>query len=95
MRKEENAINTNSGVIGFLKKHTIIFMFLRELARIVGDFPKMLRVVKSKSYFPEKERKRYMNRLMDNLLWLIRYWETNQFYNMYGFNVVEGILKSM
>lgn len=49
-------MNTNSGFIGFLKKHTIIYLLLREPARIVVDFPKMLRVVRSESYFPEKKK---------------------------------------
>lgn len=83
-------MNTNSGVIGFLKEHTIIYLLLREPARIVVDFPKIFNVVRSKSYFPEKKRKNYMNRVMDNLIWLIRYRETNQFYNLYGFDVAEG-----
>ena len=90
-------MNTNSGFIGFLKEHTIIYLLLREPARIVVDFPKMLSVVRSESYFPEKERKSYIKRLMDNLAWLFKYREANHFYNMYGFDVVGGevIPKSM
>lgn len=81
-------MNTNSGFIGFLKEHTIIYLLLREPARIVVDFPKVLSVVRSESYFPEKERKSYLKRLMDNLAWLFKYREANYFYNMYGFDVV-------
>ena len=87
-------MNTNSGVIGFLKEHTIIYLLLRGPARIVVDFPKIFRVVRCKSYFPEKKRKRPMKRLMENLVWLIRYREANQFYNAYGFDVANGGAKS-
>ena len=89
-------MNTNNGFISFLKEHTIIYLLLREPARIVVDFSKMLRVVRSEPYYPEKARKSYIKRLMDNLAWLFKCREANHFYNMYGFDVVwGGIPKSM
>ena len=40
-----------------------------------------------KSYFPEKKRKNYINRIFDNLLWLIKNCEINNFYTLYGLDL--------
>lgn len=45
-------------------------------------------ITKEKSYYPEKGRKSYFKRLNENFRWLIRYGTPNEFYNLYGFDIV-------
>lgn len=55
---------------------------------VTYDLPRTLRIAKSSSYYPESQRKPFIRRLCDNLVWLIKYGESNGFYNLYGFDIV-------
>ena len=71
----------------FIKNHTILYLMVKKPAKIVLGFPQILKIVKEESYFPEQERKSYLVRLIDNIIWLLKYREANRFYNLYGLDV--------
>lgn len=77
-------------IMSFMKNHTVLYLLLKEPAKIVSGFPKALKVIKEESYFPEKKRKAYLVRLIDNIIWLLKHREANRFYNSYGFDVRGG-----
>lgn len=83
-------MNTDRGVLGFLKSHTLIYLLLKEPGRIIIDFPKAIRIANKPTYYDEWQRKSYMERLLDNLKWLFKYHEANKFYTLYGLDTVEG-----
>lgn len=69
---------------------------LKEIYRVFRDvllFPKNLlrtgKMVNSVTYYPEKERKSKGRRLMENILYLLKYHEVNIYYNSYGLDVKE------
>lgn len=82
-------MNENRKIFRFLKDHTILYLLIKEPAKIVLDFPKMLKVIDSPSYFPEKERKTRLVRFAENTAWLLKYHEANCFYNLYGLDIKE------
>ena len=47
-------------------------------------------IIKSKSYYPEFERKTKASMFLDNLVWLLKYGEGNDFYNLYGFDIKDS-----
>ncbi|WP_394917633.1 sugar-transfer associated ATP-grasp domain-containing protein [uncultured Robinsoniella sp.] len=74
-------------IFDLTKNHTILYLILREPARIFFGLPKIPRIAKEQSYFPEKKRKSYLTRLFENYLWLLKNRESNAFYNLYGFDI--------
>lgn len=52
--------------------------------------PKGLKQANKPSYFPEKERKKWIVRVKDNLVWLFRYKEVNKFYTLYGLDIKDA-----
>ncbi len=68
-------------------KERLLYKIFREPGRIVFGFPVVIKVVSEKSYFPEMKRKKYLTRLLENIAWLIKYREANNFYNIYGLDV--------
>lgn len=47
-----------------------------------------IQIADAESYFPEMQRKSRAKRIVENLSWLARYKEVNDFYNLYGFDIV-------
>jgi len=50
-------------------------------------FNRAIAVSKDDSYFPEMKRKPLVKREIENLCWLAKYHEVNDFYNLYGFDI--------
>ena len=70
-----------------LKEHTLLYLVLRKPYWIIINFPKCIKVASESSYFPELQRKSYIRRLMDLIVWFVKYNEVNHFYNLYGFDI--------
>lgn len=60
------------------------------IKRIINWF-KIPIILKEKTYYPEKERKDFLKRYTENLIWIMKYVELNRFYNLYGFDVKSEI----
>lgn len=56
---------------------------------VIRAFRKVFANAKAISYFPEGERKPYLQRLADNLIYLFQYRSVNDFYLLYGFDLQE------
>lgn len=65
--------------------------FLRFLPRRLGVIQNLVRdPVLSRSYYPDEPRKSKFRILLDNLWWLLRYQEANDFYYCYGLDRKNG-----
>ena len=67
---------------------------LIELVRIVkkpldclSGIPGSVKAAKADTYYPEKARKPFLQRLGDNAAWLVKYQEANRFYTLYGLDL--------
>lgn len=47
------------------------------------------------SYYPELQRKSEDQRIKENREWAKKYGEPNEFYNLYGLDLVEGVIPQM
>lgn len=74
-----------------IKKNPSIYLFLRKPFLSLTGLTSFFEVVNGQTYYPEKNRKNKSKRIFDNLKWLLKYGEVNQYYNLYGFdcNVVD------
>lgn len=50
-------------------------------------FPMAFRYAMADSYFPEEQRKNVMIRILENVIWVLKYHRANGFYNLYGLDV--------
>lgn len=66
-----------------------IYRFLSIRIKTLKQVPKIKEVVNAESYFPELKRKRKNKRYIDNLKWLLKYHSTNNFYNLYGMDIID------
>lgn len=57
---------------------------------ILRAFRKVLNNAKAESYFPDKERKPYLQKLSENLVYLFKYRSVNDFYLLYGFDAKDA-----
>ncbi|MBQ5367546.1 MAG: hypothetical protein IIU43_08725, partial [Thermoguttaceae bacterium] len=64
-------------IVKTLAKQTKFGKYLKDLKRIK-------RIAESESYFPEKPRKSYCQRVNDLLRWRRKWGEVHNFYNVYG-----------
>ena len=48
---------------------------------------KGIKVSRQETYYPEKIRKSLLNRIVDNIIWIFKYREFNEFYNLYGMDI--------
>lgn len=67
----------------------IVKKIIKYLLRCLRQFPSTVKQASATSYYPEMKRKNYAKRLFENLLWLIKYNEANEFYNLYGFDICD------
>ncbi len=58
---------------------------IRKSVKAVKD---IVGIAKADTYNPNKPRKAFAVRIMDNVLWKLKYHETNRFYNLYNMDVV-------
>lgn len=65
----------------------IIRGIFEPVARVLFALPKAISMASHESFFPEKERKSFVPRLIDNIMWCLRFKEANSFYYLYGFDV--------
>lgn len=72
-----------------MKRSRIKEMLIYPIRIIIG-VPKAFVASYSNSYYPEEKRKKLFVRVVDNFSWLLRYREANRFYNLYGFDLVNG-----
>lgn len=57
-------------------------------ASTAKGFSRLSSIVESDSYYPEKARKKKARRYFDNVVWLFANHEANEFYNLYGMDVL-------
>lgn len=53
----------------------------------IRALPMARKIVSMPSYYPERERKSGVSRLLDNMGWILRRGEVNEFYNLYGLDI--------
>lgn len=64
--------------------------YLKEKGELLQKrIKKVCSFVREESYYPELTRKSSVQRLCDNLWWIMRYGEVNGKYNLYGMDVIE------
>lgn len=56
---------------------------IRKLKRVLSSY---LKIIKGKSYYPERRRKSKIQIILENIIWSIKYREVNDFYFLYGFD---------
>lgn len=56
--------------------------------RFFSELPLVFKILKQKSYFSEQKRKSKWVQFIDNIFWLIKSNEANQFYQLYGLDIV-------
>lgn len=71
----------------FFKEHTLLYVLLRKPYCFFLNFPKCIKVALEASYFPNLQRKTFITRLLDLLIWVIKYNEVNVFYNLYSLDI--------
>lgn len=59
-----------------------------KLCDLIVKIPDAMRIADQPSYYPEQKRKKVLVRRWENLRWLIRYHEINEYYNLYGLDAV-------
>lgn len=63
-----------------------VLYFFRTLQKI----PKAVAAADMPSYYPDRMRKSRGQRVLDNLKWLLKYQEVNDFYTLYGLDLVDS-----
>lgn len=81
-------MNKNSKTYKFVTQNQSVHLISREILWFFRGIPGIIRITNSSSYFPEYDRKKYFNRMFENLKWLLQHHECNEFYNLYGFDVI-------
>ena len=64
------------------------YHFLRATKNVVVGIPAAIKMGMGESYFPEKQSKTTVVKVFDNLGWLLKYHEVNDFYYLYGMDLV-------
>lgn len=64
------------------------YHFLRATKNVVEGVPAAIKRGMGESYFPEKQSKTTVVKVLDNLGWLLKYHEVNDFYYLYGMDLV-------
>lgn len=59
----------------------------RMLKTVIQEWPKAIAQAKDESYFPELDRKPYSQRKKENIAWLLKNYEANVFYTLYGLDI--------
>ncbi len=67
-------------IFGFPKR---ILAFCRTLRKI----PEVKAIANLPCYYPDRSRKKYGQRVKDNIVWLLKYGEINYFYTLYGLDM--------
>lgn len=57
------------------------------ISQIPSNIREIPKIIKSESYYPDKERKSNLNMFFDNLMWIIKNKEANYSYSFYGLDV--------
>lgn len=70
---------------------TFLFKILSRCSGTIHGILDVITIVNSPSYYPEKKRKSYWRRLLDNVLWVIKYHCSNCYYNLYGQDIVDNV----
>lgn len=72
-------------------------MILKKLLMLIkykiGNFFKLKEIVYGDSYYPLKKRKKTLKRWLDNIVWIIKNNEANEYYNFYGLDIVGSNIK--
>ena len=68
-------------MLRWLKKQVI------NLKYSIKALPDVRRIANEVSYFPEEKRRNKAQRILDNIFWIIKYHESNNFYNIYGLDL--------
>ena len=70
---------------------TILFRTFRNIKIKLVSLCKIKSIVNMKSYYPELIRKKKIKRYLENIKWVIKNNEANDFYNLHGFDVEKNI----
>ena len=65
-----------------------ILLILARPYYFIKFFKNSLQIALADSYYPEEPRKAVVRRIIDNLIWVIINGETNDFYNLYGMDII-------
>jgi hypothetical protein len=80
-------MSVSSHIIGLLKKIRRFFIgAARVIANLGGPFACTFNPKLSQSYYPDRPHKSKLRIYFENLWWLIRHQEVNEFYYLYGFD---------
>ena len=60
-------------------------IFLRKT--LVFKLARRILIVKEKTFFPDRKRKSFMRRLLDNIYWVFKYNSVNVAYNRFGLDI--------
>ncbi len=77
-------------IIAVLKKINRFIRRLIVIARRLPEIPQLSSDPDSQTYYPEEDRKGRVRIYLDNLWWLIRHGEINDFYYLYGLDRKSG-----
>ena len=71
-----------------------VYSVSRKLIWGIRNIPAAIVNAKRETYYPELQRKRKVVRIWENLCWLFKYREVNDFYNLYGLDIENSNLKA-
>ncbi|MBR3891582.1 MAG: hypothetical protein IKJ30_05905 [Bacilli bacterium] len=71
-----------------------IYRAVKTEIKDICNFFKLFRFLKEPSYYPERKRKNFFHRFVDNAVWLFKNHEINKFYNLYGLDIADSKYKS-
>ena len=71
----------------FIQKNTVLYTLLHPAGRWLWDTKRIFRIARESSYYPEKARKNYFERLHDLRVWQRKWKEANESYNLYGLDI--------
>lgn len=65
----------------------LFLTWLRDLVRMPRMLKRAIKCANLPTYYPEMERKGYVNRLWDNIKWTVKHMSVNSYYTSYGLDI--------
>lgn len=72
-----------------IRKITSLLRRMLDFYRTVRRIPEAKAIAELPSYYPDKPRKDRRQRIKDNVRWLLKYREVNEFYTLYGLDIAD------